>query len=93
MKQAILLSLVSVLSAGVFVGCSNEVQNPHQTCWCPTDGIASFGQDVYYGRFVPCWADGHAVPVTYRTPCDYGYSTEASTSVNTSVTVSGSMGH
>jgi len=88
MKHPIALLLASILCAGLLVGCSNEVRNPQQTCFCLTDPIASFGQDVYFGRFNPCIADGHAVPIHLPTPCDYGYAT--STSVTTSVTVSGS---
>lgn len=88
MKHAILLSLASVLCACLLTGCiSGEVQNPHHGCWCWTDGIASWGQDAYFGRFDPCWTDGHAVPVVFPEHCDY--STGVSTSMNTNVTVSG----
>jgi len=89
MKHSILLSLASVLCACLSSGCiSGEVQNPHQRCYCWTDGIASFGQDAYFGRFDPCWTDGHAVPVVFPEHCDY--TTGFSTSMNTNVTVSGS---
>src|SRR5690242_2236753 len=92
MKNRILLSLASVLSACLLGGCiSGEVQNPHQRCSCWTDGIASWGQEVYFGRYDACWEDGHAVPVTFPEHCDY--STGVSTSMNTNVTVSGSVTH
>jgi hypothetical protein len=87
MKHAILLSLASVLC--LLTGCiSGEVQNPHQRCTCWTDGIASWGQDVYFGRYDACWEDGHAVPVVFPEHCDY--TTGVSTSMNTNVSVSGS---
>jgi hypothetical protein len=88
MKNRILLSLASVLCACLLTGCiSGEVQNPHQRCFCWTDGIASWGQDIYFGRYDACWGDGHAVPVTFPEHCDY--QTGYSTSMNTNVTVSG----
>ena len=105
MKHALLRSLASVLCAGFLGGClSMEVQNPpgRHTCWCPTDAIASFGQDVYFGRFTPCFSDGHAVPITLPEHCDYstGYSTSTasasasvSTSTGASASVSGSVAH
>jgi hypothetical protein len=89
MRKPILLSLASVVCAGLFVGCSGEVQNPHQESVCPTDFIAIWGQDAYYGP-VPCYMDGHPVPVTF--PARHGESM-VSTSGNASVTVSGNMRH
>ena len=93
MKHPILVPLASILCACVLTGCiSGEVQAPHQRCSCWTDGIASFGQDVYFGRFDACFTDGHAVPVTFPEHCDYA--TGVSTSMNTtSVTVSSTMTH
>jgi hypothetical protein len=89
MKLFFSLSLIGF--AALLAGCSSEVRNPHQTCFCLTDPIASFGQDVYFGRFTPCFADGHAVPITLPTHCDYGYdSLTYQTNTSTSVTVSGS---
>ncbi len=96
MKHRISLSLALVLCAGLLAGCSSEVHDPHQTCWCPTDGLASLGQEIYFGKFTPCWSDGHAVPVTLPERCVYyGDSLAGSTSGNTGsvytgVTVSGS---
>ena len=95
MKRSILLSLASIPFAGMLGGCflSAEVHNPPHAhrCFCPTDGIASWGQDIYYGRDIPCFSDGHAVPVTFPEHCDY--QTGTSTSMNTSVTVSGTVTH
>ena len=71
MKHPIYLFLASVLCAGFLAGCSNEVQTAHHGCCCPTDPIASFGQDIYYGRYTSCWSDGHQVPITFATRCDY----------------------
>jgi hypothetical protein len=89
MKKPILLSLASVLCAGLMAGCSSEVHNPHQESVCPTDFIASWGQDVYYGGS-PCFMDGHQVPVNF--PRRHGESVSVSTSGNASVAVSGSAG-
>jgi hypothetical protein len=92
-KRSILLSLAAIPFAGMLGGCflSAEVHNPPQVrrCSCPTDFIASWGQDVYYGRYTPCFSDGHAVPVTFPEHCDY--TTGVSTSMNTRVTVSGNV--
>jgi hypothetical protein len=93
MKRMILLSLASVLGAGLLVGCSNEVHTSRQTCWCPTDAIAMWGQDIYYGRNIGCWSDGHAVPITFPEHCVYYDTTTYSTSTSTTVSASASMGH
>ena len=63
MKRMVLISVVSVLGAGLFAGCSNEVHNPHEREMCPTDGLAILGQEIYYGKFTSCIEDGHQVPV------------------------------
>ncbi len=101
MKHPISLILASVLCAGFLAGCSNEVQTAHHGCCCPTDPIASFGQDIYYGRYTSCWSDGHQVPITFATRCDYSGESmtvanapspnvSVSTAPNPNVSVSGS---
>ena len=92
MKHRLSLFVALVLCGGLLAGCSNEVHDPHVTCWCPTDALAKIGQDSYYGRFTACWSDGHAIPVTFGHECVYyDDSTEvtaSSTSVYTSTSVS-----
>ena len=84
MKHSIMFAMALVLSGGFFAGCSNEVHNPHQEQACPTDGLASWGQDVYYGRYIPCFSDGHSVPFTLPHHHEYyNDSMTASASVDT----------
>ena len=96
MRHALLISMASVLCAGLLAGCSNEVHNPEQRDVCLTDGFTSWGQDVYYGRYIPCFMDGHEVAVTpprQRVDSTSVTTTSVSTSGSASVTVSGTAGH
>jgi hypothetical protein len=55
MKRRSLYLAATVLSAGMLSGC---LSGPDV---CPTDGIARWGQEVYYGAGIPCYSDGHPV--------------------------------
>jgi hypothetical protein len=57
MKRRSLYLAATILSAGMLTGCSSGPDI------CPTDCIARWGQEAYYGRGIPCYSDGHPVYV------------------------------
>ena len=90
MKHAIARSLALALSAALLAGCSNEQHNTNARCSCWTDGLASWGQDIYFGRYQPCFSDGHGVPITFPTNCNYyGDTMATAATMHPMVTVSG----